>query len=211
YRARLSGDGYGGTVGSRMMELNPAVLQNDHVRLEPLRESHREALRGPADDPDVWAFMTQRGDGAHFDAWFDKMLAASAGPAQISHAVFDAASGVCVGHSGFLEISAPHARVEIGWTWYAAHARGGLVNPACKQLLLARAFDCGAQRVELKTHHMNQRSQRAITRLGAVREGVLRSHYATWTGQRRDTVIFSILRSEWPGVQASLDARLSPG
>ncbi|MCC5995987.1 MAG: GNAT family N-acetyltransferase [Oceanicaulis sp.] len=193
------------------MQLEPVILGNAHVRLEPLGESHREALRGPADDPDIWAFMTERGDGAHFDAWFDKMLTASAGPAQISHAVFDAATGVCAGHSAFLEISERHARVEIGWTWYAAHARGGLVNPACKHLLLARAFACGAERVEFKTHHLNQRSQRAIARLGAVREGVLRSHYATWTGQRRDTVMFSILRAEWPGVKAALGARLSPG
>jgi RimJ/RimL family protein N-acetyltransferase len=193
-----------------MMELNPAVLQNAHVRLEPLVEAHREALRGPAGDRDIWAFMTQRGDGRFFDAWFDKMLAASAGPSQISHAVIDAVSGAGVGHTAFLEISAHHARVEIGWTWYAAHARGGVINPACKRLLLARAFACGAERVELKTHHLNQRSQRAIARLGAVREGVLRSHYATWKGERRDTVMFSILRAEWPGVEAALEARLSP-
>jgi N-acetyltransferase len=192
-----------------MMELKPVILEDAHVRLEPLLEAHREALRAPADDPGIWAFMTQRGDGAHFDAWFDKMLTASAGPSQISHAVIDAASGACVGHTGFLEISAVHARVEIGWTWYVASVRGGLVNPACKHLLLARAFACGAQRVELKTHHLNQRSQRAIARLGAVREGVLRSHYATWTGQRRDTVMFSILKDEWPGVKAGLEARLT--
>lgn len=192
------------------MQLAPAILEDAHVRLEPLIEAHREALRVPAGDPGIWAFMTQRGDGAHFDAWFDKMLTASAGPLQISHAVIDTASGECVGHTAFLEISAAHARVEIGWTWYAASVRGGAVNPACKRLLLAQAFDCGAQRVELKTHHLNQRSQRAIARLGAVREGVLRSHYATWTGQRRDTVMYSILRAEWPAVQAELDARLKP-
>ncbi|KAA5802357.1 GNAT family N-acetyltransferase [Alkalicaulis satelles] len=192
------------------MKLDEAVLEDAHVRLEPLREAHRQALRGPADDPDIWAFMTQRGDGAQFDAWFDKMLTASAGPAQISHAVFDAASGACVGHTAYLEISAPHARVEIGWTWYAAGARGGAVNPACKRLLLAHAFESGAERVELKTHHLNARSQRAIAALGAVREGVLRSHYATWTGQRRDTVMFSVLKDEWPDVRARLDARLSP-
>jgi len=193
-----------------MMDLEPAILLDAHVRLEPLIEAHREALRAPADDRDIWAFMTQRGDGPHFDAWFDKMLTASAGPVQISHAVIDAVSGACVGHTAFLEISAGHARVEIGWTWYAASARGGAVNPACKRLLLAHAFDCGAKRVELKTHHLNLRSQRAIARLGAVREGVLRSHYATWTGQRRDTVMFSILRAEWPAVRAALDARLTP-
>ncbi|WBQ12289.1 GNAT family N-acetyltransferase [Hyphomonadaceae bacterium BL14] len=191
------------------MQLVTAILEDAHVCLEPLIEGHREALRAPADDPDIWAFMTQRGDGAHFDAWFDKMLSASAGPGQISHAVIDAASGSCVGHTAFLEISASHARAEIGWTWYGAGVRGGAVNPACKRLLLAHAFDCGAQRVELKTHHLNLRSQNAIARLGAVREGVLRSHYATWTGQRRDTVMFSILRAEWPGVRQALDARLN--
>lgn len=192
------------------MQLVSTILEDAHVRLEPLLEAHREVLRAPADDPDIWAFMTQRGDGPYFDAWFDKMLSASAGPSQISHAVIDAVSGACVGHTAYLEISARHARVEIGWTWYAASARGGAVNPACKRLLLAHAFASGAQRVELKTHHLNVRSQRAIARLGAAREGVLRSHYATWTGQRRDTVMFSVLREEWPAAQAGLDARLTP-
>ncbi|WP_429912516.1 GNAT family N-acetyltransferase [Glycocaulis sp.] len=190
------------------MRLEPAILENAYVRLEPLEDSHREEMRSLADDSEIWAFMTQRGDGAHYDAWFDNMLAASAGPAQISYAVFDAASGMCVGHSAFLEISVPHARVEIGWTWYGASVRGGAINPACKHLLLERAFEAGAQRVELKTHGRNLRSQRAIARLGAVHEGVLRSHYATWTGDRRDTVYFSVLPDEWPGVREGLERRL---
>jgi len=191
-----------------MMDLRPQTLENAHVRLEPLTEAHREALRPLAAEDELWAMTTIRGDGPHFDPWFDLMLAGQSDGHQISHAVYAKAAQAYAGHSAFLIIHPAHARVEIGWTWYAAPYRGGVVNPACKHLLLGRAFEAGAERVELKTHHLNARSQAAMTKMGATREGVLRSHTPTWRGDRRDSVFFSILRDEWPTAETGLRARL---
>ncbi len=191
------------------MLLEPELLENAHVRLEPLKEAHREALRPLAQEEEIWALTSKRGDGAYFDPWFDLMLAGQDSGAQISHAVWSKATGAYAGHTAFLQIDRDNQRVEIGWTWYGAAYRGGVTNPACKALLLEHAFGGGAERVELKTHHLNERSQAAMLKLGAIREGTLRSHMRTWRGDRRDTVFFSILPSEWPGVQAGLNLRLA--
>ncbi|WP_306015866.1 GNAT family N-acetyltransferase [Oceanicaulis sp. MMSF_3324] len=191
------------------MQLDPQTLENAHVRLEPLSDTHREALRPLAQEEELWSLTTKRGDGVYFDPWFDGMLQGQAGGTQISHAVWSKATGAYAGHTAFLQIDRDNQRVEIGWTWYGAAYRGGVTNPACKALLLEHAFGCGAERVELKTHHLNERSQAAMLKLGAIREGTLRSHTRTWRGDRRDTVFFSILPEEWPGVQAGLELRLT--
>ena len=170
------------------MQLEPAILQDQTVRLEPLRPDHRPALQSIAQDPDLWALTTIRGDGEHFDAWFDLMLANQQAGQQISHAVVRQGDQAVVGHTAFLSIAPAHARLEIGWTWYEASARGTRINPACKLLLLERAFSAGARRVELKTHGLNQRSQNAMLKMGAKKEGVLRQHTKTWRGEWRDTV-----------------------
>ena len=190
------------------MLLEPELLENAHVRLEPLKESHREALRPLAQDEEIWALTTKRGDGVWFDPWFDMMLKGQESRIQISHAVWSRATGSYAGHTAFLQIDRDNQRVEIGWTWYGAPARGTKVNPACKHLLMERAFGCGAERVELKTHHRNLRSQAAMTKMGATREGTLRRHLKCWTGEWRDTVWFSVLKDEWPDVKAGLEARL---
>lgn len=190
------------------MQISPSVLSNAQVRLDPLVEAHREALRPLAQESELWALTSLRGDGEHFDAWFDLMLESTRGGSQISHQVTDLGTGQVVGHTAFLSIVPEHARLEIGWTWYGAPARGTKVNPACKHLLMERAFGCGAERVELKTHHRNLRSQAAMTKMGATREGTLRRHLKCWTGEWRDTVWFSVLKDEWPDVKAGLEARL---
>ena len=190
------------------MQISPSVLSNAQVRLDPLVEAHREALRPLAQEIELWALTSLRGDGEHFDAWFNLMLESTQGGSQISHQVTDLGTGQVVGHTAFLSIVPEHARLEIGWTWYGAPARGTKVNPACKHLLMERAFGCGAERVELKTHHRNLRSQAAMTKMGATREGTLRRHLKCWTGEWRDTVWFSVLKDEWPEVKAGLEARL---
>lgn len=191
------------------MDLTPRLLENDFVCLEPLDERHREGLRPLTGDASQWLQTTMRADGEHFDAWFDTMLAAHRSGSQISHAVFDKLSGRPAGHTAYLAIQPAYQRVEIGWTWYDAAFRATHINPACKHLLMANAFAAGAARVELKTGTQNLRSQGAMTKMGATREGVLRSHTPTWTGERRDTVFFSVLDSEWPRVKAGLEERLS--
>lgn len=190
------------------MKLDPQVLENDFVRLEPMEERHREILRPLAADADIWTLMTLRGDGPHFDDWFSLMLKTQAEGSQISHVIWRKRTGEPVGHSAYLVISPTHARAEIGWTWYTASARATEVNPACKHLLLGRLFECGAERAELKTHGLNKRSQAAMLKMGAKYEGTLRRQFRTWRGDLRDTVWFSVLKDEWPGVRDGLAARL---
>jgi|GEM_PF-329177 RimJ/RimL family protein N-acetyltransferase len=189
------------------MDLTSAILSNAFVRLEPLEARHREPLRPLAADPSLW-LQTSLNANTDFDLWFDTMLAANAHGAQISFAVFDKRSAAYAGHTGYLAIAPDHDRVEIGWTWYGAAFHRSHVNPAAKRLLLAHAFAAGAARVELKTGDQNLRSQGAMEKLGATRDGVLRSHAKTWTGARRDSVFYSILAHEWAGVRDRLDARL---
>lgn len=190
------------------MKLTVVDLENAHVRLELLAERHRAPLRPLADDLSLWVQTSLNASAAGFDSWFDTMMKASAAGTQISFAVHDKLADAVVGHSAFLAIAPDHDRVEIGWTWYGASAHRTHVNPAAKRLLFGHAFECGAARVELKTGAHNLRSQGAMEKLGAVREGVLRSHAKTWTGERRDSVYYSVLASEWPTVRYGLDARL---
>lgn len=191
------------------MIITPRVRENAIVRLEPLTDDHREELRPLAAETELWALTSLRGDGEHFNAWFDLMLSGTKAGTQISHLVRRQEDGVAVGHSAYLTLAPEHKRLEIGWTWYGAMARGTKINPAAKRLLLGGAFEAGAERVELKTHHLNTRSQAAMTKMGATREGTLRRHLLCWTGEWRDTVFFSVLKDEWPTVKAGLDARLA--
>lgn len=191
------------------MNLSPLTLENEFVCLEPMAEGHRELLRPLAETPGLWSLMTMRGDGPHFDSWFDFQLKGQAEGTQISHVVTRKSTNTVVGHSAYLMIAPIHARAEIGWTWYSPEARGTEVNPASKRLLLERLFACGAERAELKTHGLNKHSQAAMRKLGAVYEGTLRHHTRTWRGDLRDTVWFSILKGEWPKVRDDLDDRLA--
>jgi RimJ/RimL family protein N-acetyltransferase len=122
------------------------------------------------------------------------------------------AAGTIIGTTSLGDESLPDERVHLGWTAYSPRVWATAVNPECKLLLLAHAFDdCGFGRVKIQTDNVNTRSQGAIARLGAVREGVLRRHQARADGSFRDTVVFSILREEWPGVRAALISRLTTG
>lgn len=190
------------------MNLTASPLEDAFLRLEPLAEHHREPLRPLADDATLWVQTTLNAAGAGSDPWFETMATANITGRQISFAVYDKIRACFAGHTAYLSIEPHHARVEIGWTWYGAAFHRSHVNPAAKRLLLANAFGGGAARVELKTGGDNHRSQGAMEKLGATREGTLRSHAKTWTGARRDSVYFSILEPEWPLVKAGLDARL---
>ncbi len=188
-------------------DLRP-VLQVAGVRLEPIAEAHREGLRLAADAPEIWAHMPSDGSGAGFDPWFDAALAVAQAGREGVWAV--RADGRLVGSTRYLNIEAAHRRLEIGHTWYAPGVWAGRVNPACKLALLRHAFETlGCNRVELKTDNRNTRSQAAIAKLGAVREGVFRSHMIRRDGSLRDTVYFAIVRQDWPAARASLAARLA--
>jgi len=186
-------------------------LEGYGVAVVPLAEEHREPLRAAAADERTWEHTLARGCGARFDPWFDAALAECAAGRRVPFAVRRAADGRWVGSSSYLDVALAHRRLEVGSTWYEPAACGTAVNPACKLLLLAHAFEVvGVNRVALVTDARNARSQAAIARLGAVREGVLRAHMITQGGRVRDTVVFGIVAAEWPAVRAGLLARLAP-
>ena len=191
------------------MRLTSAVVENDFVRLEPFEDRHKEPLRLACDaDPELWPnfYYTSLG-GDRFDGGWTAMRDQQAVGTRIPFAVVR--EGEVVGLSTFINIDPANRTVEIGTTYYRPSARGGVVNPATKRLLLEHAFACGAQRVAFQVDQINLRSQAAMTKLGAVREGVMRNDKITWTGRVRSSVIFSILAGEWPAVRAKLDGRLA--
>jgi N-acetyltransferase len=192
------------------MGLNPTPLTGDGVRLEPLGESHREPLRLLAEDPQIWAFTLIRPTGADFDPWFEEMLQENSAGTRVMFAVRLVGDDRLVGCTSLFDYSAKNRVVEIGSTWYHPDYWSTPVNPECKLLLLTHAFEVmGMNRVQLVTDLLNTRSQAAIAKLGAQREGVLRSHKITHTGRVRDTVVFSIIASEWPSVRDRLRERLA--
>ena len=191
------------------MRIPASILENRWVRLEPAspasKEEVRAAISGHADD---WSIMASNAGGAAFDDWWDGRIRHMEGGGGPCYAVRRLADGRVVGSSSLHDLVPAHRRVELGSTFYQPDARGGVVNPASKRLLLQHAFDSGMVRVEIITDAVNARSQAAIAKLGATREGVLRRHKITWTGRVRDTVIFSITDLDWPEVRDRLDARL---
>ena len=189
----------------RMM-IEPRVLEGDHVRLEPVGEAHREQLREALHvDPEIWEIYSSSAYGEHFPAFWEKMTGTAD---RIAYAVRDKASGALAGTSSFLKIDPGHRKLEIGFTFFRPEFRGTLVNPEAKLLMLGEAFGAGCLRVQFSVDTRNARSQAAVAKLGAVREGTVRRHLITWTGHRRDTALFSIVEEEWPVVRAKLEARL---
>ncbi len=185
------------------------TLEGRFVRLEPISERHRDdLLAAAARDPETFRYMSSDlSVGA--DAW-PAYLADALRPEFVTWATVDAATGRAVGSSRFGDIALEHGRAEIGWTWIAPSHQRTAANTEAKLLQLSYAFDqLGATRVALKTDGRNLRSQAAIERLGAVREGTLRRHLRLPDGFIRDTVYFSILAEEWPAVKARLEERLS--
>jgi RimJ/RimL family protein N-acetyltransferase len=196
-------------VESMQMELR-VVLQVAGVRLEPLEPSHAEGLRAAADDRGIWTHMPMDGSAAGFDDWFGASLELALAGREGVWSVRTLGDGALVGSTRYLSIVPEHRRLEIGHTWYRRSAWGGAVNPACKLALLRYGFETlGLNRVELKTDILNLRSQAAIERLGAVREGVFRAHMVRRDGTARDSVYYAITREDWPRVRDALSARLT--
>ena len=167
-------------------------MRGDGCRAERLTEAHRDLLREAcAEDPDIWAIYYISYAPEHFDASFDALLKRP----WIPFALYD--GDAFVGMSCFLNIEPDRQTLEIGSTFYRPAFRGTGFNARCKAMMLARAFDRGFRRVEFRVDSRNARSQAAMLRLGAVREGVMRADRITWTGHVRDTVLFSILRDEF--------------
>jgi RimJ/RimL family protein N-acetyltransferase len=194
--------------------VRPVTLVGEHVRLEPLAPGHAPGLFAVGTDPTIWEFLPTAPFAApgDADAYVANALARAAGGNEVPFAVIDRASGAVAGTTRYLDVRPADRGLEIGWTWYGVSYQRTAVNTATKLLLLTHAFQTlGAIRVQLKTDARNERSQRAIERLGAVREGVLRSTMILpKDGYVRDSVYYSIIASEWPAVRARLQARLRP-
>ncbi|MFI0898827.1 GNAT family N-acetyltransferase [Streptomyces sp. NPDC020983] len=187
----------------------PVTLTGGTVRLEPLTPAHLPDLfAAGGGDEEVWRWQGGPAPRTE-DELAQRQRIVLEGP-YVPFAVVHLPSGRAVGWTTYMDVDVPNERLEIGWTWYGRAYWRSSVNTEAKLLLLAHAFEeLGMGRVQLKTDHLNLRSQAAIARLGARREGVLRRHRRRPDGTWRDTVYFSILAEEWPAAKAALVARLA--
>jgi RimJ/RimL family protein N-acetyltransferase len=193
------------------MEVKPVVLTGKYVRLEPLTEEHVAGLAEIGLGQSFWNFMLY-GDITTIDDmrnWVKDILARSRKGTDLPFVVIHLASGRVAGATRYLNIEPQHRGLEIGGTWYGSEFQRTVVNTECKYLLLRHAFETlQCIRVQLKTDLRNERSQKAIERLGAVKEGVLRNHMILPNGRYRHSVFYSILDTEWPGVKKRLEGMM---
>lgn len=196
-----------------MMNVTRVTLEGHWARLVPLEREHAAALLEAGRDPAIWRYMPYSptpSDGIEaMRLWIDEALRLEQDGTNLPFVILEVAGGRVAGSTRYLEILRRHHGLEIGGTWLGEPFRRTAINTECKYLLLRHAFETlGAIRVQLKTDLRNVTSQRAIERLGAVREGVLRQQMLMPDGYRRDTVMYSILDAEWPAVKAFLEGRI---
>lgn len=194
------------------MEVKPVVLEGRSVRLEPMSEAHIAGLAEIGVGQPFWDFMLygNMASVADMRSWVLDILARAGRGTDLPFAVIHLASGRVAGATRYLNIEPQHRGLEIGGTWYGVEFQRTVVNTECKYLLLQHAFETlGCIRVQLKTDLRNERSQKAIERIGAVKEGVLRNHMILPDGRIRHSVFYSILDTEWPSVRQQLQERLS--
>jgi RimJ/RimL family protein N-acetyltransferase len=192
----------------------PLTLKGQHVHLQPLSVSHHDDLVDAVQDGELWThWYTAIPAPDSMQAEITRRLGLQSQGSMTPFAVIDPASGRAVGMTTYMNIDAANRRVEIGSTWYRRSVQRGPLNTEAKRLLLDHAFEtlnCIA--VEFRTHFFNQQSRRAIERLGAKLDGVLRNHqinnHPLAQGALRDTCVYSILASEWPSVKTHLDYQL---
>ena len=192
------------------MTLSPTTLEGAHVRLVPLTMDHAAGLLPVALHGELWRWtVTQIHSPADLDRYIASALREQELGTALPFATIHRASGTPIGSTRLGNYDADNRRVEIGWTWIAPEFQRTAVNTEAKLLMLRHAFEeLQCIRVELKTDALNEKSRAAIQRLGAVQEGVFRKHMITSSGRLRDTVYYSILAEEWPGVRLRLEARL---
>lgn len=189
-----------------MLPVAPVELERAPVRLVPLALEHEDGLRRAAADGELWRLrITSVPEPDQTRAYIETALRGHEAGHRLAFAVLDAASGEVIGSSSYHDIVPEVERLEIGWTWYAASRQRSAVNTTAKLLLMSHAFETlGARLVGWRTDNFNFASQRAIERLGAKRDGVLRHHALRRDGTVRDTVMYSLAAGEWPEVKAQL-------
>jgi N-acetyltransferase len=190
--------------------LSPYVLEGSLVRLEPLCEGHAASLTAATQKLDWGWFLRPLHTKANVDKRISDGLKAENEDEAYAFAVITKKDGQVVGSTSYLQVAAEHKRAEIGSTWYTSGMQGTKVNPECKYLLLRRAFEAwGAERIRFTTDANNLRSQRAILKLGAKFEGKPRSDKKRSDGSMRDSMVYSIITSEWPAAREGLSARIN--
>lgn len=195
---------------SREMIVEPVTLTGKFAQLEPLLAAHGPMLADVGLDEDLWRWIP---DPVHTReemlAYVTAALDQRACGASLPFTIVERASGKIIGSTRYANIERAHRRVEIGWTWVAIPWHRTAVNTECKYLLLCHAFETlGCIRVELKTDSLNEKSRKAIARIGGHEEGIFRNHMIASTGRIRHSVYFSIVDSEWPQVKARLEEKL---
>jgi len=180
--------------------------------VEPLALGHADDLHAAGHKEGFWRYMPVGPPRVLDDTrrWIVEALEAAESGTEIPFAIVSTHSGRAVGSTRFLDIQRSNHSLEIGWTWLGREHQRTAINTECKILLLTHAFEeLKAVRVQFKTDGRNEHSQKAIERIGAVREGVLRKNRRNWDGFVRDTVYFSVIESEWPAVKSHLEALLN--
>jgi RimJ/RimL family protein N-acetyltransferase len=196
---------------SNSLWTTPVAMNGKNVRLEPMTEAHVTGLAAIGLDDRIWQLMLYGQIRTKFDMqkWVKDLLRRQLSGTDLPFVVIHKASGCIAGATRYMEIHPEHRGLEIGGTWYGILHQRTVVNTECKYLLLRYAFEeLKAIRVQLKTDIRNERSWRAIERLGAKREGIFRNHYILLSGERRDSVFYSIIDSEWPDVREKLENML---
>lgn len=192
------------------MELKFLPLEGRFVRLEPVVPAMKESIRAVVEsDPQVWSTMTVNPLIQGFDSYWLPILDGIANGQRLAYAVRQLSDGRMIGTSSFMELRLAQRGVEIGATFLHPESRGGFANPESKLLMLDHAFHSGAVRVEFTVDSENTRSQSALVKLGAVREGLLRNRKVAWNGELRDVTLFSITLEDWPAARARLTERLA--
>jgi RimJ/RimL family protein N-acetyltransferase len=196
---------------ANMIEIHPITLEGHGIRLEPLAYEHHDELATAAADGRLWElWFTAIPEPEQTRAYIDHALAGQRDGHMLPWAVRELSSSTIIGSTRYHDIVTQIDRVEIGYTWYGKSWQRSHVNTSCKLLLLSHAFDTlGCKVVGLRTDNFNFTSQRAIEALGAKKDGVIRHHMARRDGTVRDSVIYSILASEWPDVKRHLELRLA--
>ena len=194
-----------------MMEVKPVVLTGKHARLEPLTEAHIPGLAEIGVGQNFWHFMLYGDMNTEADMrnWVLDILSRAEKDTDLPFVAIDLASGRVAGATRYLNIVPKDRGLEIGGTWYGIEFQRTAINTECKYLLMTHAFETlGAIRVQLKTDSRNERSQKAIERIGAKKEGILRNHMILPDGYFRHSVFYSILDTEWPDVKKNLEAMM---
>ena len=190
-----------------MQTPQPVTLSLNGIRLEPLGLQHEAGLRQAAADGELWKLAVTSVPEPHEPADYIRLALNTSN--RLAFAVIDETNGEVIGSTSYHDILVNVGRLEIGYTWYAQSRWRSAVNTTCKYLLLCHAFDTlGAETVGWRTDNLNFRSQQAIERLGAKKDGVIRGQQMRRDGTVRDTVMYSLIRAEWPPVKAALAARL---